>query len=351
MTGSNLGSVGGGLIKSFMRIQFNHTYNDIISIENLLAAWQEFVRGKRFKPDVVQFERYLMHNLQALHSDLSSGEYQHGNYIPFHISDPKPRQIHKAGVRDRVLHHAIYRILYPLFDRTFIFDSFSCRVDKGTHKARDRFRQYARQISRNNTKTCWVLKCDIKKFFASIDHSILLGILAQYISDLGILLLLENVIDSFSVSPGVGLPLGNLTSQLFCNVYMNEFDQFVKHHLRASHYIRYADDFVLLSRDKEWLNEQTSKISDFLSSRLNLLLHPNKVSIKTFASGVDFLGWTHFPDYRIVRNTTKRRILKRVYEHPTNDTLQSYLGHLEYGNAYGVQKEIKYVYESRKNSI
>lgn len=326
------------------RIQFSHGYRDIICFENLLEAWKEFIRGKRSRKDVQEFEQYLMSNLYSLHCALAKAEYQHGNYIAFNISDPKPRQIHKATVRDRVLHHALYRLLYPFFDRTFISDSFSCRINKGTHRARNRFGKFARQVSRNDTRTCWVLKCDIRKFFASIDHAVLLQILSQYIPDLGILLLLENIIDSFSVSPGVGLPLGNLTSQLFCNVYMNELDQFIKHKLRAKYYVRYADDFVILSDTRESLENILPLISEFLNDRLKLSLHPNKVYIKTFASGVDFLGWTFFPTHKVIRTTTQRRMFRRVKEHPTNETLQSYLGLLTHGNAHELSQAVLRLY-------
>ncbi len=320
-----------------MKIKFNHRFEDIISLENLLEAWSEFVCGKRKRKDVQEFAHNLMSNLIGLHTDLATSNYAHSNYTAFNISDPKPRSIHKAIVRDRVLHHAIYRKLYPFFDRTFIADSFSCRLNKGTHKTIKRFNYFARKVSQNNTRTCWVLKCDVRKFFASIDHGILLQILSQYIPDLGILLLLENIIDSFSVSPGVGLPLGNLTSQLFCNVYMNELDQFVKHKLRVKHYVRYADDFVLISHDREYLEKQLTLIKAFLNAGLKLSLHPDKVSIKTYASGVDFLGWVNFPNHRVLRTVTKRRMFKRIGIYPTTETLNSYLGLLSHGDAHGLQ--------------
>ncbi|MDO8518166.1 MAG: reverse transcriptase domain-containing protein, partial [bacterium] len=194
-------------------------FKTIISLENLLGAWQEFNRGKSKKPDVQEFYSVLEENLFELHASLQDRTYTHGGYHAFKISDPKPRDIHKAGVRDRLVHHALYRILYPFFDRTFIPDSYSCRLEKGTHKAMNRFRRCALKESRNHTKTVWVLKCDIKKFFASIDHGILLKILEARIADADILWLLREVISSFSSkiieATPLGLPLGNLTSQLF----------------------------------------------------------------------------------------------------------------------------------------
>lgn len=324
-----------------MRKQLEITYEHIISLENLLAAWEEFVRGKKNKPDVHGFGRNLMDNLIDLHYALAQQTYQHGPYYAFAISDPKPRSIHKASVRDRVLHHAIYRVLYPFFDQTFISDSFSCRVNKGTHASLDRFQLFARQVSRNHTKTCWVLKCDITKFFASVDQDILLYLLRLYIPDQQIMWLLQRVVGSFySTAPGTGLPLGNLTSQLLVNIYMNEFDQYVKHRLGARHYIRYADDFVLLHEDKVWLERQITLIQNFLWQCLQLQLHPKKVSIQTVASGVDFLGWVHFPEHRVLRTATKRRMLRRVQAQPSKETIQSYFGLLQHGNAHQVAQNL-----------
>src|SRR3989339_1858826 len=264
-----------------MKIQFTHIFEDIISIENLLEAWKEFSRDKRNKKDVQEFGRHLMQNVLALHRELIADTYTHGGYHHFKISDPKPRNIHKASVRDRLLHHAIYRKLYPFFDKTFIADSYSCRLNKGTHKAINRFRSFAFKVSKNHTKTCWVLNGDIKKFFVSIDHNILTKILVNYIPDKNILRLIEKVINSFlSTRPGVGLPLGNLTSQLLVNIYMNEFDQFMKHKLKAKYYLRYADDFMIFSDDRVWLEKQILPIQKFLRNELKLDLHPDKLFIK-----------------------------------------------------------------------
>ncbi len=246
-------------------------------------------------------------------------------------------------LRDRLLHHAIYRILYPFFDTTFIADSFSCRDNKGTHKALIRFQSFIYKVGQNNTRTCWVLKCDIKKFFDSIDHSTLFNILAEYISDQDILNLLNNVIESYHSEvngKGVGLPLGNLTSQLLANVYMNVLDQFIKHKLKIQYYVRYADDFVILSTDKKYLESLIIPIQQFLSDRLKLTLHPDKIFLQTVASGIDYLGWKHFSDHRLLRKTTQNRLLKRVVKNPINETLQSYLGLLKHGNSHKVKRRL-----------
>ena len=323
------------------RVIFCHGFYEVISLENFLESWKEFLKGKRKRKDVQEFSLSLMDNIIQLHQELANHTYNHGPYQAFRINDPKPRKIHKSLVRDRLLHHAIYRQLYPFFDQTFICDSFSCRIGKGTHRALNRFRSFAYKASKNNTKTCWILKCDIRKFFENINHEVLLAILEKYIPDRNIIWLLERVIFSFSSAPGRGLPLGNLTSQLFVNIYMNEFDQFVKHKLKAKYYIRYADDFVVMFRDKSWLEELLPKIGDFLSENLKLDIHPDKVFIKTLASGVDFLGWVHFPDHRILRTITKRRMLRRLGETKKPESVNSYLGLLKHGNTNKIKSVVK----------
>lgn len=323
------------------RNQFTHSYHHITSLENLLQAWTEFQRGKKSRKDVQEFELHLMSNILSLHRDLASKTYQHSLYEAFNVSDPKPRSIHKASVRDRLLHHALYENLYPFFDRTFIADSFSCRKWKGTHKAMDRFRDFAYKVSKNHTKTAWVLKGDIRKFFASIDHNTLMEIISRYIPDPDIKELLSKIISSFSVKEGVGLPLGNLTSQILVNIYMNEFDQFMKHKLKAKYYIRYADDFVVLSDDKTHLENLIPQIQEFLWNRLRLELHPNKLYIKTVASGVDFLGWVLFPDHRVLRTVTKKRMFRGIQKKQgKEETVQSYLGMTTHGNGYKLKKLI-----------
>lgn len=331
-------------------------YKDIISEENLLISWKEFLRGKRKRKDVAEFSVHFFDNIMQLHSVLFLRTYTHSLYESFSINDPKPRAIHKASVRDRLLHHAIYRILYPYFDTKFIYHSYSCRENKGTHKALIAFQSMSRKVGRNNTQTVWVLKCDIKKFFASIDHKILNEICAKHIYDSDILDLLNVIIDSFHTKEcqcrqyychcerersNRGLPLGNLTSQLLVNVYMNEFDQWVKHRLKAKYYIRYADDFVILHTDKHMLENYLKNIHDSLREHLQLELHPKKVLITTLASGVDFLGWVHFPRHRVLRTVTKRRMFKNLERKEyKEESVQSYLGMLKHGDAYNLSNKV-----------
>lgn len=320
-----------------------HAYNNIISVENLLAAWREFLKNKRKRKDIEQFSLRLTDNILALHRELANRSYKHSSYEAFKINDTKPRDIHKASVRDRLLHHAIYRVVYPYIDRKFIFDSYSCRNAKSTHRAINQFRKYAGKVSKNHRQTAWVLKCDIRKFFASIDHKILLEILSKRIPDNDTVLLLGKIIESFHTKDktGTGLPLGNLTSQLLVNIYMNEFDYFIKRELKISYYIRYADDFVLLHQDKKYLGDILQKISMFLEKKLKLSLHPDKVYIKTLDSGIDFLGWVHFPHHRVLRTSTKRRMFRNLDRDPKEESVISYLGLLSHGNTYKLQKEVR----------
>lgn len=325
-----------------MKKIFRHEYNNIISLENILLAWREFVKGKRNRKDVQIFEQKLMTHIILLYEDLKNEKYEHSKYESFNISDPKPRNINKASVRDRLVHHLVYRNLYSFFDRTFISDSYSCRLGKGTHKASNQFRNYAYRVSKNHTKTCWVLKCDIRKFFASVEHLILKEVLEEYVEDKKLLKSLFKIIDSFSTTKNTGLPLGNLTSQLLVNIYMNKFDQFVKHKIKAKYYIRYADDFVVLSDNREWLFEILPQMRNFLLHKLKLQMHPSKVSIATFASGIDFLGWVNFIDHRVLRNTTRKRIFSALEkEQASFEIIQSCLGVLKHGNTRKLKQKIE----------
>ena len=321
------------------RGQFCHTYDDIISMENLLESWREFVRDKKRQRDVTEFTAHLADNILNLRQDLAAKTYKHGGYRASKINDPKPRDIHIASVRDRLVHHAIYRVIYDHIDKHFIWDSYSCRRNKGTHRAINRFKEYARDTSCGHTRTVFVLKCDIRKFFASIDHTLLKEILERQIVDKNLLALLGTTIDSFHTKDrhNKGLPLGNLTSQLLANIYMNEFDRWVKLKLKIRHYIRYADDFVMLNTHKEFLEILIPRINAFLETRLKISLHMGKVFIKTFASGVDFLGWVHFPTHRVLRKTTKRRMFARLNE----INAWSYVGLCRHGNGLKLMKEIR----------
>lgn len=322
-------------------------YQDIISIENLFQAWNEFKKGKRNKKDIQAFERHLEDNLFKLHRSLKKKTYKHGNYEEFYVHDPKRRHIHKASVSDRVVHHLLYKFLYELWDKTFIYDSYSCRLEKGTHKGVKRLFKLVRKVNRNYKRNCWALKCDIKKFFAAVDHKILFRLLSKKISDKDILWLLKEIIDSFhsELGEGKGIPLGNLTSQVFANIYLNELDQFVKHELKVKHYLRYADDFVILSERKDRLEAFVPKISEFLEIKLRLSLHPNKIILRKYTWGIDFLGYIVLPYVILPRSKTKRRMFRKLKEKRDapnfNQSLQSYLGYLKHSNSYELTQRLR----------
>src|SRR3989344_1587111 len=296
---------------------YKNLFEQIISPENLFIAWERFKKGKRNKRDVAKFEFDLERNIFKLHRDLKGKKYRHGPYFSFYIRDPKVRHIHKATVRDRVLHHAMFRILNIIFEPTFIPSSFSCRIGKGTHKGIRKVAKMLRTVSKNNTCSCHVLKCDVKKFFDSIDQRLLIHILEKRIKDENTRWLLREIIESYpnvvnerereSTAPRKkGVPIGNLTSQLFANVYMNEFDQYVKHVLRVQYYARYTDDFVIIADSQEYLLKLLPLLQAFLKKRLGLRIHPDKVFIRSYHQGIDFLGYGMLPHDIVLRTKTKK---------------------------------------------
>jgi len=331
----------------------DNLFEQIISKENIFAAWREFQKGKMGKEDVLNFAEHFEEHLLLLHADLVAGRYKHGPYTRFLICDPKQRNIAKASVRDRVLHHAICRVITPNFDRAFVFDAYSSRKTKGVHRAIERFQHLAQKLSRNNTQTVWALKCDVRKFFDSVGHDRLLGLCAKRVRDDKVMALLADILGSFETKLDNGIPLGNLTSQLFANIYLDRLDQYVKRELRVKNYLRYTDDFVLLSRDRSELERVLPLIRDFLLQDLGLDLHPTKVFFRKWHQGVDFLGYGHFPHYRVLRTKTKKRMIRKlrnqreefeagaVDEDGLRQTIASYLGVLSHSRNRGLAKQIR----------
>jgi len=317
-------------------------YEDIITIENLFQAWDEFKKGKRNKKDVQEFERHLENNLFGLFAELKRKTYKHGSYQEFYVTDPKRRHIHKSKVRDRVLHHLLYEYLNELFDKHFILDSYSCRKGKGTHKSVKRLEKLARSMSRNYTGECWSLKCDIKTFFASVDHHILKNLIARKVKDKNINWLIANVVDSFNSEMGIGkgIPLGNLTSQIFSNIYLNALDQFVKHTLKMKYYLRYADDFLILTTRSRQHKDYLKIVKEYLVDNLKLELHPKKISARNLSWGIDFCGYIVLPHYILPRTKTKKRILRKVAEGSDYQALQSYLGYFSHSNSFRLSSEL-----------
>lgn len=243
-----------------------------------------------------------------------SKKYVHDPYFDFYVCDPKRRHIHKATVRDRVLHQAIFRVLYPIFDKHFIYDSYSSRNNKGTHAGVNRLINACRKETNNWRTNAYALKCDIRKFFDSIDHAILRKLIVKKVTDPDMLWLIDIIFSSFEKKPSKGLPLGNVTSQLYANIYLNELDQFVKHELKAKHYFRYCDDFVIVHSDRSHLESLLPRIQKFLSQTLQMELHPNKIEIRKISQGIDFLGYVVLPHSLIIRTSTRKRIKRKVTE-------------------------------------
>jgi len=301
---------------------------------------------------VALFDFFLEDRLFEIREALIQKTYTHGPYTSFYVTDPKLRFINKAEVVDRVVHQAVFRILYHIFDRGFISQSFSCRFKKGSHKGVEVLEKYIRKVTSNYTVPAYALKCDIKKFFASVNKDILLQIIQRKINDPDTLWLLQTIIDSFQSKSTTGIPLGNVTSQLFANIYLNELDQYIKRTLKLRYYLRYCDDFIILHTDKDYLLSLVTTINEFLQLILNVELHPNKITVTKINQGIDFLGYVVLPHYRIVRRNTKNRILRK-YEKRTKEyqkgkidkqslyqSLQSYLGILKHAKAQGIQNKL-----------
>ncbi len=319
------------------------------STEHLFQCWDHFRRGKRKRKDIQCFERNLEDNIFQLQNDLVSFQYQHAPYDQFYVTDPKQRHISKAIVKDRLVHEMLYSTLTPIFDRTFIFHSLSCRVGKGTHMGVEQLRQMLRKVSANGQRPCYALKMDIRRFFDTVDHSILKTLLRKNIADEKVLKLIDTVIDSFNT----GVPLGNVTSQLFANVYLHELDDFVKQELKERYYLRYCDDFIILSNDQDHLKSLIICIREFLTKNLKLELHPKKVTIRKWSQGIDFIGYLLFPKYTLVRVRTKRRMKKKLKQAQEeylkgkipaiamDQKLQSYLGILSHANQHTLAQALK----------
>ena len=340
------------MITHHRKYNIKSLYERTFSLKSIFIAWREFKSGKEKKLDVQRFSLNCEDHLFALYAKLLARAYSHSHYTSFFIHAPKLRSIHKACVTDRVVHHAIIQAVEPLFDKAFIFDSYSSRKDKGTHLAVKRLRKFIWKLSQNNTRTVWVLKCDIKKYFDSIDHTVLLQMLRQKISDPELMKVITNIINSFRRLHGKGISLGNVTSQLFSNVYLNELDQYIKRRLQVKHYIRYADDFVLLSRDRGYLENLISELEQFLSNKLKLKLHQNKIDIRKAHQGIDFLGYIVFPHHIILRTKTKHRMFRKLMlnkqqldagvidKESFNQALESYRGILTHCRGRRLLREI-----------
>lgn len=330
--------------------------------ENLLSAFQKAARGKRGKPNVAQFEHDLAENLIRIRESLLDKSYSPGKYVNFYIHEPKRRLISAAPFRDRVVHHALCNVIEPVFERSFIADSYANRIGKGTHRALDR----AQGLSR---KFAYCLQCDIRQFFPSIDHEILYNILAKKVYDQNALWLVKQIMasgagvlagsydivcfpgdDVFALNRPRGLPIGNLTSQFWANCYLNPFDHFVKRRLRCKGYVRYVDDFVLFADSKrqlwEWLEELRQELR-----KLRLTIHPG-AHPKPVTEGMPFLGFVVCPDRRRLKRRKgvyfQRKFKALARQHNSGqialkevgESVRGWVNHVRYANTVGLRTAI-----------
>ena len=337
-------------------------YTDLSSWDNLLLAYRRASKGKRGRSNVAAFELHLEDNLLQLQEELQGFTYRPGGYQSFYIHEPKRRLISAAPFRDRVVHHALCNLIEPIFERTFIFDSYANRVGKGTHRALDRAQEFSRRYP-------YVLQCDIRQFFPSIDHVILHNLLARKIQDAGMLWLVERILESgigvlseeyeqvyfpgddlLAALRPRGLPIGNLTSQFWANVYLNSFDHFVKRELRCKGYLRYVDDFLLFAEEKNTLWGWKHSLEQHLAG-LRLTIHPFSHP-HPVTEGIPFLGFIIYPQVRRLKRRKgvyyQRKLdnLLRAYRQgeisldKVSASVQGWANHLRYGNTVGLRKAV-----------
>jgi len=339
---------------------YDNLYEDIISLPNLYKAYFKAKKGKKNK-DFLAFDKNLNDNLFDLHKDLASLDYKSSGYNTFYIKDYKSRKILAPFFRDHLVHHAIYNYLEEIYEKHFIFDSFACRKNKGTHFGLKRLKSFVNKSSEED----YFIKGDVSKYFYSIDHYVLKKIFAKRIKDKKLLWLLEKIMSSHieeQISAHIdnnsvlvqekGIPIGNLLSQLFANVYLNELDEFVKDELNVKSYVRYVDDFVILEKDKFNLNKIVFRIKNFLRDKLYLKLEDRKIQINKIKFGIDFIGYVVFKKFIRVRTRNYTRF-KQASELKFNyfekghisyeglkNIFSSYFAHLSYTNSEVIKNKI-----------
>ncbi|SFF22849.1 reverse transcriptase/maturase family protein [Thermoflexibacter ruber] len=332
--------------------RIGNLYATFCSFDNLLLAYYKAKKGSRKNQESAAFAFHLEKELLSLKEALESHTYQPASYRHFQIHDPKERTISVATFRDRVVHHALVNVLEPIYEKCFIYDSYATRKGKGVHKAVLRSQAFLR-------KNRWFFKADIEKFFDSIDHEILIQILEKKIKDKKLIEVIKRIIGNGG-KDGKGLPIGNLTSQFFANVYLHPFDLFVKETLKVKCYLRYMDDFVLFSPDKTHLKMWRNQIQSFLSTQLGLFLKENACFFNQQANGLSFLGRRVFPAMLRIRNENLRRVIKRLQNKETAlqkgkiteaqflESVNSYWAYLSYFGNYELRNSILQKAASRK---
>ncbi len=274
-------------------------YYKIISLKNLILAHKKARKHKIKKDYVIKFEENLAYNLKILHDELKNLTYFPKHLETFILRDPKTRRISKADFRDRIVHHAICNIIEPIFEKIFIYYSCANRKNKGTLFALKKFEKFQRKVTSNLSKQAYCLKADIKHYFREVDRDILIKILRKKIKCEKTISLIKLVLNNSLDKKG--MPLGNLTSQFFANVYLNELDYFVKYKLKSKYYVRYVDDFIILHDSRGQLEKRKQDICGFLKKELKLELHPDKSKVISLSKGVDFVGFRNFYYYRLLR--------------------------------------------------
>jgi retron-type reverse transcriptase len=331
---------------------YGRLYNRICEFGNLHQAYLKARRNKRYRAEVLAFSAHLEEELLQLQQELLTGTYHTGTYRRFEVREPKRRLVAALPFRDRVVQHALYNIIEPIFESRFIHDSYACREGKGTHAGADRVTAFLRKAHREHGQV-WILKGDIAHYFPSVDHQVLLAIIERTIRCDATMGLVREIVDSWHTAGarGRGIPIGNLTSQLFANLYLNELDQFVKHELRQRHYARYMDDFVVIGGDKAALNGLRQDITEFLAEKLALGMN-SKTKIFAAAQGVDFLGYRIWATHRLLRKGSIKR-MKHALRHfirlyaggditlgRINASVQSWLGHCSHADTYNLRKRL-----------
>jgi len=341
---------------------YRHLYPGVCDWDNLYLAYRQARKGKRGRPPAATFEYNQELNLLQLQEELAGKTYAPGCYNSFYIHEPKRRLISAAPFRDRVVHHALCNIIEPIFERSFIYDSYANRQGKGTHRALDRAQQFARRFR-------YVLQCDLRQFFPSIDHAILRGILGRKIADVDVMWLVDQVLtsgvgvlteayamqwfpgdDLFAANRPRGLPIGNLTSQFWANCYLNPLDHIIERELHCRGYVRYVDDLLLFADDKPTLWRWREALVDRLAG-LRLTIHPG-AHPRPVTEGIPFLGFVLFPTHRRVKRRKVihfRRRLKtmmagyRVGFLSIEQVAASILGwinHVRYGDTWGLRRAV-----------
>lgn len=353
---------------NFMKMAktFNNLFEKLVTFDSLYAAYLEARKGKRESVSCLVFERDLEGNLINLQNELIWGQYKTGKYFRFDVYEPKKRKVAALeDFRDRVLHHALCNLLNPIYEARFIHNSYACRVGKGTHAGADKAQEMMRECLGRHGKL-FALKADISKYFASIDHEILKNLIRKKISDKKILSITDEIIDSYCEPgrPGKGLPLGNLTSQLFANIYLNELDQHIKNTKQEKWYIRYMDDWVVLHHDKRHLQALRLELQIWLGVELKLSTNHKTMVFPISQSngrGLDFLGYHLWPDRRRLRKASLKRFARRVrrlqrdysegnIEPPEiRQQLSSWTAHARHGNALPALNSILRKSVFRKN--